>query len=102
MSQTNFENYLESQLKDPAVKAEFDAFGAHIRNVENLLAIFALRSEELGLNRTDIAGRMKMQPSNVRRWFSAPNQNPSFAAMLELASCLDLEIRAIPKKSKGR
>lgn len=99
MSKTNFEVYLEAQLKDPAVKAEYDAFGAQIRSVQALLACLASRSVELGLNKTDIAKRLNLQPSNVRRWFTAPKQNPSFAAMVELANCLDLEIKLVPKNS---
>lgn len=97
MSKTNFEAYLETQLKDPVVKAEYDAFGAQIRSVQVLLDYFDARRVELGINKTEIAKRLNLQPSNVRRWFTAQKQNPSFAAMVELANCLDLEIKLVPK-----
>jgi transcriptional regulator with XRE-family HTH domain len=97
MSKTNFEAYLEAQLQDPAVKAEFDAYGAHIRSVQVLMAYFDARSDELGMNKTDIARQLNLQPSNVRRWFTGQKQNPSFASMVELANCLDLEIKLVPK-----
>jgi hypothetical protein len=97
MSKTNFESYLEAQLEDPVVKAEFDAFGAHIRSVQVLMAHFDARRVELGINKTDIAKQLNLQPSNVRRWFTAQKQNPSFASMVELADCLDLEIKLVPK-----
>lgn len=99
MSKTNFEDYLEAQLRDPAVKAEYDTFGAHIRNVQVLLELLDARCVEIGLNKTELAKRLNLQPSNVRRWFTAPKQNPSFSAMVELANCLDLEIMLVPKKS---
>ena len=97
MSKTNFETYLEKQLENPAVKAEFDEFGAHIRSVQALLAYLDDRCIELGLNKTELAKKLNLQPSNVRRWFTAPKQNPSFASMLELANCLDLEVKLVPK-----
>ena len=96
MAKTNFEEFLETQLTYPAVRAEFDSFSQQIQNVEVLLEYFDVRRAQLGLNKTQLATKMNLQPSNVRRLFSASSQNPSFATMIEMANALNLEFKLVP------
>lgn len=102
MTQTNFEKYLERQLKDPAMRAEFESFGAQIRTTQALLEILDNRRAEIGLNKSELARLLDLEPANVRRMFGAKKQNPSLQTLIAVANLLDLEIRIVAKEATSK
>lgn len=102
MEQTNFEKYFEKQLEDPGLRSESEAFAAQIRTTQMLLDFLDRRRAEKGINKSELARFLNLEPANVRRMFGSKKQNPSLQTLIEIADLLDLEIRVVPKESNAK
>lgn len=93
---SNFWADLERDLVDPEFKAEFNLASARIRMLDQLINQLDQSRVEQALTKTDLARMLSMQPSNVRRLFSAENPNPTAATLLDVAMALGYEIKLTP------
>lgn len=90
---TAFERDLKRDLKDPAFRAEYEWARARIEAIDGVLGQLDERRRELGLSKAELARRAHANEVVIRRLFSAPDQNPTFATLVDVAHALGLELR---------
>ncbi|MGH2829105.1 MAG: helix-turn-helix domain-containing protein [Actinomycetota bacterium] len=90
---TAFERDLKRDLKDPAFRAEYERTRARIEAIDRVLNQLDERRRELGLSKAELARRAHANEVVIRRLFSAPDQNPTFATLVDVARALGLEFR---------
>lgn len=99
---TAFERDLERDLKDPAFRAEYERARARIEAIDRVLNQLDGRRRELGLSKAELARRAQANEVVIRRLFSAPYQNPTFATLVDVAHALGLEFRPARIRTVGR
>jgi len=91
MKKTNFDLYLNEQLKDPAFAERFQRAG---NAWEVALQIAALR-ERAGLSQKDLARRLKTSQQQVSRLESPSYEGHSLSMLRRVASVLSAKVRVI-------
>jgi transcriptional regulator with XRE-family HTH domain len=91
MKKTNFDRYLESQLKDPAFAARFERAG---EAWDVALQIAALR-EQAGLSQKDLAKLLKTSQQQVSRLESPGYEGHSLSTLRRVAEVLHAKVRVI-------
>ncbi|MBM4142645.1 MAG: helix-turn-helix domain-containing protein [Lentisphaerae bacterium] len=89
MKKTNFDLYLEEQLKDPVFAERFEAAGAAW---DVALQIAALR-EKAGLSQRDLAHKLKTCQQNISRLESPAYEGHSLSMLRRVAHALNAEIK---------
>jgi transcriptional regulator with XRE-family HTH domain len=89
MRKTNFDQYLEEQLKDEAFAERFEAAG---EAWDVALQIAALR-EKAGLSQKDLARRLKTSQQNISRLESPSYEGHSLTMLRRVATALDVRVR---------
>lgn len=84
---TNFDKYLENQLKDKNFKAEFDALETQY---EIITQIIAERSNQ-NLTQKELATRIGIRQSHISR-LECGNYNPSIEFLQKVAKGLGKEL----------
>lgn len=90
---TAFERDLQRNLKDPAFRAEYERARVRINAVDRVLSQLDQRRRELGLSKAELARRAQANEVVIRRLFSAPDPNPTFGTLVDVAHALGLELR---------
>jgi DNA-binding phage protein len=90
---TAFERDLQRDLKDPAYRAEYERALARIKAIDRVLSQLDERRRQLGLSKAELARRADANEVVIRRLFSAPNQNPTFGMLVDVAQAMGLEFR---------
>ena len=100
MKKTNFDRYLEKQMKDPMFAARFKEAG---NAWDVALQIAALR-EQAGLSQKDLARKLKTSQQQISRLESPDYEGHSLAMLRRIAAALDkrVEIRFVPVKTAKR
>ena len=91
MKKTNFDLYLEEQLKDPAFAERFEAAG---EAWDVALQIAALR-EKAGLSQKDLARKLKTSQQNISRLESPAYAGHSLTMLRRVARVLSAKVRVI-------
>lgn len=91
MKKTNFDRYLEKQLKDPAFAARFERAG---QAWDVALQIAALR-ERAGLSQKDLAKRLKTSQQQVSRLESPDYKGHSLSTLRRVAEALHAKVRVV-------
>jgi ribosome-binding protein aMBF1 (putative translation factor) len=91
MKKTNFDRYVEEQLKDPAFAKRFDAAG---EAWDVALQIAALR-EEAGLSQKDLARKLKTSQQNISRLESPSYEGHSLTMLRRVARALNARVRVV-------
>ncbi len=91
MKKTNFDRYLEKQLKDPNFAARFDQAG---EAWEVALQIAALR-EQAGLSQKDLARRLKTSQQHISRLESPAYEGHSLTNLRRVARALHARVRVV-------
>lgn len=99
---TAFERDLKHDLEDPVFRAEYERARARIEAIDNVLSQLDERRRELGLSKAELARRAHANEVVIRRLFSAPDQNPTFATLVDVAHALGLEFRPTRLRPAGR
>jgi transcriptional regulator with XRE-family HTH domain len=100
MKKTNFDDYLEKQLKDPAFAARFKRAG---EAWDVALQIAALR-QQAGLSQQDLAKLLKTSQQQVSRLESPGYEGHSLSMLRRVASVLRARVRVVfePAERKSR
>jgi len=91
MKKTNFDLYLEEQLKDPDFAERFEAAG---EAWDVALQIAALR-EKAGLSQKDLARKLKTSQQNISRLESPAYEGHSLAMLRRVAKVLSAKVRVV-------
>jgi transcriptional regulator with XRE-family HTH domain len=89
MKKTNFDKYLEEQLKDPAFAARFERAG---EAWDVALQIAALR-RQAGLSQKDLAKLLKISQQQISRLESPGYEGHSLSTLRRVAKVLHARIR---------
>ena len=98
MKKTNFDRYLETQLKDPAFAARFRRAG---EAWDVALQIAALR-EQAGFSQKELARRLKTSQQQVSRLESPDYEGHSLRALRQVAEILHARVRVVFEPVKGK
>lgn len=90
---TAFERDLRRNLKDPVFRAEYERSRARAEANDRVLSQLDARRRALGLSKAELARRAHANEVVIRRLFSARDQNPTFATLIDVAHALGLELR---------
>jgi transcriptional regulator with XRE-family HTH domain len=91
MSKTNFDRYLDEQLKDPAFAERFERAG---EGWEVALQIAALR-ERIGLSQADLARKLKTSQQQISRLESPSYEGHSLSMLRRVARALGANLRVM-------
>jgi len=91
VKKTNFDRYLEDQLKDPGFAARFKQAG---EAWDVALQIAALR-EEAGLSQKDLAKLLKTSQQQVSRLESPNYEGHSLSMLRRVAEALHAKVRVV-------
>jgi len=89
MKKTNFDKYLEEQLKDPEFAARFERAG---EAWDVALQISALRTQA-GLSQTDLAKLLKVSQQQISRLESPGYEGHSLSTLRRVAEVLHARVR---------
>jgi len=96
MKKTNFDSYLEEQLKDPAFAVRFKRAG---EAWDVALQIAALRQRE-GLSQKDLARLLKTSQQQISRLESPGYEGHSLSMLRRVAEALHARVRVIFEPEK--
>jgi len=91
MKKTNFDRYLDEQLKDPAFAARFDQAG---EAWDVALQIVALR-QQAGLSQKDLAKLLKTSQQQISRLESVGYEGHSLSTLRRIAAALHARLRIV-------
>ena len=91
MKTTNFDRYLEQQLRDPAFAARFEDAG---EAWDVALQITRLR-EQAGLTQKDLAGLLETSQQQISRLESPAYEGHSLSMLRRVAAALHARVRVV-------
>jgi len=91
MKKTNFDQYLEDQLKEPAFSARFERAG---EAWDVALQIAALR-QQAGLSQKDLAKVLKTSQQQISRLESPCYEGHSLSTLRRVAEALNARVRIV-------
>ena len=91
MNKTNFDHYLEEQLRDPAFAARFRRAG---EAWDVALQIAALR-QQAGLSQKDLAKLLKTSQQQISRLESPGYEGHSLSTLRRVAEALHARVRVV-------
>ena len=91
MKKTNFDRYLEEQMRDPAFAARFERAG---QAWDVALQLAALR-RQAGLSQKQLARRLQTSQQHISRLESPGYEGHSLANLRRLASALKVRVRVV-------
>src|SRR5204863_5663620 len=97
MSKTNFDLYLEEQLKDPDFAERFEKAG---EAWDVALQIAALR-EKAGLSQKDLARKLKTSQQQISRLESPAYEGHSLSMLRRVAKVLSAKVRVVFEPEAG-
>ena len=98
MKKTNFDRYLEQQLKDPAFAVRYANAG---EAWDVALQIAALR-EQAGLSQKDLAELLKTSQQQISRLESPGYEGHSLSMLRRVASVLHARVRVVFESAQTR
>jgi DNA-binding XRE family transcriptional regulator len=96
MKKTNFDHYLEEQLKDPAFADRFERAG---EAWDVALQIAALR-QQAGLSQKDLAKLLKTSQQQISRLESPGYEGHSLSMLRRVAEALHARVRVVFEPGK--
>jgi transcriptional regulator with XRE-family HTH domain len=91
MRKTNFDRYLDEQLKDPVFAARFEQSG---EAWDVALQLAALR-QQAGLSQKELARRLKTSQQHISRLESPSYEGHSLANLRRVAGVLKARVRVV-------
>jgi transcriptional regulator with XRE-family HTH domain len=87
-----FEEFLDSQLADPAFKAGFEKKLAKVRSIAEVLRVLEHTRELDAIPKAEIARRMQRRPEAISRLLAGQGSNPTLDTLIDLADAIGLEL----------
>jgi ribosome-binding protein aMBF1 (putative translation factor) len=91
MKKTNFDKYLDEQLRDPAFAARFEEAG---EAWDVALQIAALR-QQAGISQKELARRLKTSQQQISRLESPGYEGHSLSMLRRVAKALSAKVRVV-------
>jgi transcriptional regulator with XRE-family HTH domain len=91
MKKTNFDKYLDAQLRDPAFAARFEEAG---EAWDVALQIAALR-QQAGISQKELARRLKTSQQQISRLESPGYEGHSLSMLRRVAKALSARVRVV-------
>jgi transcriptional regulator with XRE-family HTH domain len=91
MKKTNFDQYLEDQMRDPAFAARFKGAG---EAWDVALQIAALR-QQAGISQKELARRLKTSQQQISRLESPGYEGHSLSMLRRVAKALSAKVRVV-------
>jgi ribosome-binding protein aMBF1 (putative translation factor) len=98
MRKTNFDRYVEEQLKDPAFAERFETAG---EAWDGALQTAAALREKAGLSQKDLASQLKTSQQNISRLESPSYEGHSSMMLRRVARALNLKVRVVFEPTAG-
>lgn len=98
MKKTNFDQYLDNQLKDPEFAARFEQAG---EAWDVALQLADLR-QKAGLSQKELARRLNTSQQHISRLESPGYEGHSLANLRRVAAALDAHVRVTIEAKKPR
>lgn len=85
---TNFDEYLDEQMKDPAFKAEYDALEPEFAIVQAIINARKLK----GITQKELSERTGIAQGDISKLENG-NGNPSIKTLKRLAAAMDMSLK---------
>lgn len=95
-----FERLREEIVNTPELRAQYERTRRRAILIRQILMSIDTERERTGLTKADLARRIGVAPSTVRRLFSSGARNPTLQTMLDLLAALDLELAVQPARGQ--
>jgi ribosome-binding protein aMBF1 (putative translation factor) len=96
MKKTNFDLYLEAQLKDPAFAERFERAG----EAWDIAVQLAALREKAGLSQKQLARKLKTSQQNISRLESPTYEGHSLSMLRRVAATLGATVRVVIEPRK--
>jgi DNA-binding phage protein len=94
-----WEEFRDELLRDPEARAEYARSYRYALFLRRLLQQLEAERVRAGLSKTELAHRVGVNPSAMRRLLTAETANPTLKTMLGVFDALGLEVSLTPSKS---
>jgi transcriptional regulator with XRE-family HTH domain len=91
MKKTNFDRYLDEQMKDPAFAARFEQAG----DAWDLAVQLAALRRQAGLSQKELARRLRTSQQHISRLESPGYEGHSLANLRRVAHALNARVRVV-------
>lgn len=98
---TAFDHDFERDMDDPVFRASYERARSRIDAIDRVINDLDAVRERQGLSKADLARRIGVSDSVIRRLFSAGDTNPTMKTIIEVADALGLEVR-VARAAKTR
>jgi DNA-binding phage protein len=88
--------YFGKQMEDPEYAAEYERERQRIDAIDSIIRKLDEERERQGLSKAELARLTDKRAELVRRLFSADDQNPTLATVIDIARSLGLEVTVQP------
>lgn len=88
--------YFAKQMEDPEYAAEYERERQRIDAIDSIIRKLDDERERQGLSKAELARLTDKRAELVRRLFSADEQNPTLATVIDIARSLGLEVTVQP------
>lgn len=102
VKKTGFDKYFDHQMRDPRMRAAYEASRARIAMIDGLVRALDEARQEQGLTKAELARRIGAEPAAIRRLLTTPEPNPTMATFVSAAQALGLEINVTPMRRASR
>ncbi len=95
-----WEQFRTQLLEDPEARAAYERTFREVVALREILQACEAKREEAGLSKTELAQRVGMNPSAIRRLLTSETSNPTLKTMIGICDVLGLEITVRPTRRK--
>lgn len=98
---TAFDRDFERDMCDPTFQNSYEHARGRIDAIDRVIRDLDAVRERQGVSKAELARRIGVSDSVIRRLFSADDRNPTMRTIIEVAEALGLEVR-ISRPAKTR
>lgn len=91
----------ERIVKTPELREQYERTKHTIASTRQVLMEIDDERQRAGLSKAELARRIGMTPSVIRRLFSSKSSNPTLGTVINMAGALGMEIELKPAKQNG-
>lgn len=102
MKKTSFDVHLEKELLEPGFRAQFESELELIKEIDRLVSLLDATRISSAISKKELADRIGVTDSQVRRLFSSADKNPTLKSFLSLVAALGLEVQLVSSSESNR
>lgn len=95
MAHNAFEEFFVGDLKDPALRRQYDQTRSQIDAIDSLIRALDQRRRQRRWTKAELARQAGLNPALVRRLFSQQLPNPTMQTIMALANALDVRVTVL-------